>query len=565
MAPHSIIRRFLLGLALLSTSGLGWTAGGLSLPNQSTRTGGAAFAFGPTTDDAASAAFFNPAGLGALDEQHLSLGGSLLHLDYRIRGQGHYNPTQSADRDTVSGRQNVDPGTFAVVPDIYYARPLTDNVTFGIGLNSPIGFLQKFPDNWSGRYQATATYLLTQNLGPSLGWRVTPDLRLGVGVNIQYLFFKIKNDVDAGTRAEEQFDRDCPRIVNTTGSDVLGGVVDQLGLGNLVDGLIGGVPVEQVFCGTATTPGAIEPMGLAGDFDFENKFNVDDIGYGWNIGLQYDITPATRIGLHFRSKIDHNLTGEAKRDNGGNVAYARRFQDAQASSSGGEQLLLAAREAATGYTTGDTYESLVTLRALQNSNDQDVRVNLTTPETISAGIEHEFTDRLSVALNYEWTRWSRFDELRFHYTNEPRYYDEVFQAVAGRELRESERVDRRDNPTVQPLNYDDAARYGIGFDYRYSPKLSLRSGFAYTEAVVDGDTVTDRVRTPSGITRYYTVGATYRPREGTAIDIATGYTRIEGGGISQTNRASRTDNQFNGEFSDVEIVAVGLTLRQRFE
>lgn len=565
MAIGAIGGRTALGLALVAASGAASAAGGLSLPNQSTRSGGAAFAFGPTTDDAASAAFFNPAGLGALDQRHLSLGGSVLYLDYEIRGQGTYNPEQSADRDVVSGSQTVDPGTFAAVPDIYYAHPLSEDVTFGVGLNAPIGFLQKFPNDWSGRYQATSTYLITQNLGPSIGWQVTPNLRLGMGVNIQYLYFNIENEVDAGTRVEEQFDRDCAPIVNSTGSEALGGALEELGLGELVDGLIGGLPVDEVVCGTASTRGVIEPTGLAGDFDFENEFDLDDVGYGWNIGLQYEITPTTRIGLHFRSKIDHNLTGDANRDNGGNLDYARRLQDPETSASGGEQLLLGLREAVTGYTAGDTYPSLVTLRALQNSNDQNVRLDLTTPETFSAGLEHDVTERLSMALNYEWTRWSRFDELRFRYTSEPSYYDDVFREVIGRELRESERVDRRDNPTVQPLNFEDAARYGIGFDYRYSHSLSLRTGFAYAEAVVDEDTATDRIRTPSGITRYYTVGATYRLDDHTAIDLATGYTRIEGGGISQTNVATRTGNQFNGEFSDVEIFATGLTLRQRFD
>ena len=540
-------------------------AAGLTLPNQSVRSGGAAFAFGPTTDDNASAAFFNPAGLGGLEGRHLSLGGSLLYLDYDIKARGRYNPNQSRDKDIVPGSQRVSADTPAVVPDMYFSQALTDDVTFGIGVNVPVGFIQTLPKHWSGRYQGNDAYILTQNIGPALGWQVTDSFSVGAGVNIEYMFIKISNQVDTGTRLESQFDKDCPRVVNSTGSDALGGLVSDLGLGNLVDGLIGGLPAAQALCGGTNQPGLIEPRGLAGDFDFSNDFEVDDIGYGWNAGFQWQITPDTRLGVHYRSKIDHNLSGDADRGRESDVEYARRIQDPDASDSAELQALLAAREALTLNQAGDTYESLSTLRALQNSSDQSIRVRVTTPETVSVGLEHRFSPRWNVALNYEWTRWSRFDELRFRYTGEPEFYDDVFQEVAGRTLRPSERKDRRDNPTVQPLNFEDAARYGLGAAYQWSDKLTLRSGFAYAEAVVDADTVTDRLRTPSGITRFYTAGATYQVREDFAIDLSLGYTRIESGRISQTNVASRTLNQLNGEFEDVSIYATGLAMRWSYE
>lgn len=540
-------------------------AAGLSLPNQSTKSGGAAFAYGPTTHTDASAAFLNPAGLGGLQGMHISLGSSLLYLDYDIKGQGEYNPEQSRDRSIVPGQDRIKANTPGFAPDVYFAHSINDRWTFGIGLNAPFGFLQSLPVDSSARYQANDTFILTQNVGPSLGWQVTDTFSVGAGINIQYFFLKISNKVDTGTRLETQFDDDCPRIVNSTGSDALGGILGDLGLGTLINGVINGLPAADAICGSTNSPGLIEPRGLAGDFDFNNDFTVDDFGLGWNVGFQWQVTPATRVGLHYRSKIDHSLSGKAERDRGSDLEYARAIQDPSQSDSAGVQALLAAREATTLFQAGDTYESLSTLRALQNSNNQGVKVDVTTPESISLGLEHNFNLSWSVALNYEWTRWSRFDELRFNYTGEPEYFDDVFQQLIGRTLRPSERVDRRDNPTVQPLNFEDAARYGIGTNYVWSDRLQLRGGFAYTEAVVDSDTTTDRLRTPSGITRHYTLGATYALREHLAVDLAVGYSVIEGGGIQQVNLASRTLNEFNGEFSDIKIFATGLTLRWSYE
>lgn len=564
MEGPSTLRRILLLCVLVGVHHAAWAAGGLSLPFQSTPVTGAAFAFGPTIDDAASATFFNPAGLSALDRQHLNLGGVLLNLEYHITGRGIFNPKQTQERKIVSGPQTVEPGTLAAAPDLYYAHPLSDHLTFGAGLNVPFGFIQKFPNDWTGRYQATSTFLITQSLNLALGWEVSPKLRVGFGLNIQYFFMNISNRVDTGTKLEVLFDKRCPRVVNSTGSVLLGGILDQVGLANLVNGLIGGLPASEALCGTSTTTGLIEPTTLNGNFGFENEFVVDDIGFGFNVGVQYEITPDTRIGVAFRSQVKHTLTGKANRNNGGNLRLARRLADPQTSDSALLQPVLRLRETATGFAAGQTYPSLVILKALQNSNDQVVQVDLTTPETLSIGIEHDVTDRLTVAVNYEWTNWSTFDVLKFRYTSEPRFYDKVFRKVIGRELRPTERVDRRQNPTVLPLNFSDSKRYGIGFEYRYSENLILRSGFATATPVVTADTDTAGVRTPSGDYYYYTVGATYRLDPGAALDFALGYWQINGRRIKQKNVASGSFNLFRGKFTDVHALIVGLTLRQRF-
>lgn len=553
-------RRIFVAFFLLTLHSATWAAGGLSLPFQSTRVTGAAFAFGPTIDDAASATFYNPAGLGALDRPHLNIGGTLLNLEYNISGRGIFNPQQTQTRQIVSGSRNVEPGTVAFVPDLYYAHPLSEHVTFGVGLNVPFGFIQKFPNHWTGRYQATSTFLITQNLGLGLGWEITPELRVGFGVNIQYFFMNISNRVDTGTKLEVLFDKRCPRIVNSTGAVLLGGLLDQLGLADTFTNVSRQSPAAEALCGTSSTRGLIEPTELNGDFGFENEFVLDDIGFGFNVGIQYEITPDTRIGIAYRSPIEHTLTGEANRQNGGNLRLARRL--AQSNDTRRLQLLLKARSALTS--NGQTYPSLVILKALQNSNDQQVRVDLTTPGSLNIGIEHDITERLTVALNYEWTNWSTFDVLKFHYTSEPRFYDDVFRKVIGRELRPAERVDRRQNPTVLPLNFQDASRYGIGFEYQYNDDLILRWGFAMATPVVTEGAKTPGVRVPSGDTYFYTLGATYRLNPGAAIDFSLGYWRISGREIKQTNAASGSFNVFKGKISDVHTLVVGFTLRRRF-
>jgi long-chain fatty acid transport protein len=95
--------------------------------------------------------------------------------------------------------------------------------------------------------------------------------------------------------------------------------------------------------------------------DAEVELEGDDWGYGYNIGLLYQFTDQTRVGLSYRSKISHTLEGDG------------------------------------------------TLDAL--SVEEDISADLDLPETVSLAIHHEINDKWAVMADATWTRWSRFEEL----------------------------------------------------------------------------------------------------------------------------------------------------------
>lgn len=96
-----------------------------------------------------------------------------------------------------------------------------------------------------------------------------------------------------------------------------------------------------------------------------SKVKGDDWGFGYNLGAIYEITPDTRIGLAYRSKVDQNLEGDV------------RF-----SISGGPT---------------------------PNGN---VTAETTLPETLSLSSFTHLNDRWDLLADVTWTRWSRFRELR---------------------------------------------------------------------------------------------------------------------------------------------------------
>jgi long-chain fatty acid transport protein len=90
----------------------------------------------------------------------------------------------------------------------------------------------------------------------------------------------------------------------------------------------------------------------------------DDWGFGYNLGAIYQITPDTRLGLAYRSKVDQHLKGDV------------RF-----STSGG---------------------------ATPNS---DVNAEVTLPETLSLSSFTRLDETWDLLADVTWTRWSRFREL----------------------------------------------------------------------------------------------------------------------------------------------------------
>ncbi|MBK8326333.1 MAG: outer membrane protein transport protein [Moraxellaceae bacterium] len=45
------------------------------------------------------------------------------------------------------------------------------------------------------------------------------------------------------------------------------------------------------------------------------EVNGDDISYGYNVGVLWQVMPQTRIGFDYRSKTDYNLEGTSEVNN----------------------------------------------------------------------------------------------------------------------------------------------------------------------------------------------------------------------------------------------------------
>jgi long-chain fatty acid transport protein len=87
---------------------------------------------------------------------------------------------------------SADIGTSAVVPSSYSTCQLTDNLYAGLGMNAPFGLATK-PDNlgWAGSPIAITSKIFSFDINPTLAYKLTPELTIGVGLQIEYLSLRL--------------------------------------------------------------------------------------------------------------------------------------------------------------------------------------------------------------------------------------------------------------------------------------------------------------------------------------------------------------------------------------
>ncbi len=213
------------------------------------RAGGAAIA-----EDAATN-FYNAAGLTRVDHQQLIV---LAMVPYTHQ---YYNGTMSNPGTTVPlgggffinspifSTGHTSTSTAAVLPYFHYTIPINNRWHFGVSLLSLYGLGINYPINSIVRYEVNRAYDKSYDLSPSLAFRINPKLSVGIGVDIVYFGLSERNAV-----------RTQPLTTNDS------------------------ILLNQA---SAITP-------------------------GWHAGILYEFTPATRVGLSYRSQIITHLSGSSK-------------------------------------------------------------------------------------------------------------------------------------------------------------------------------------------------------------------------------------------------------------
>jgi long-chain fatty acid transport protein len=334
--------------------------GGFAVIENSASGLGSAYASGGAAAEDASTVWFNPASMTLLKGQNVAAALHFVAPSADFTNEG----STFADGSPLNG-PNSNSDVTAWIPTFYYTGQINDNLFAGISVNAPFGLITQYDDNWVGRYQAVKSDLKTININPAVAYKIDEHWSVGGGVSLQLLNITLSSAIDFGS----------------------------MGFG---------------------TPGYNDGFAtIKGD-------NYNSIGYGWNVGVLYNLDEKTRFTLAYRSGIHQHVDGTA---------------DFSVPAS-------AAPILSTGAFTDTTASADVTL-----------------PASASLSAYHSY-ERFDLMADLTWTQWSVFKELRIKYGN----------------------PNQPDSVTTE--DYRDQWRAALGGRYHVNKALLLRAGIAYDQSAV---------------------------------------------------------------------------------
>jgi long-chain fatty acid transport protein len=223
------------------------SAAGFQVSEHSASGLGRAFAGEAAVADNASVLARNPAAMSRFKQAEFTIVGSYVAPDVNIEGVSDGSPYNGNDPSRLNADDIVHS---AFVPATYFIQPINDKFAVGVGLFSTYGVATEFEKDYAAGTGAGTTDLMTFNINPSISFKATEQLSLGLGLNATY--------------------------------------------------------------GTATVDRYLGDTSIAGGNPSDSYFAMegDTWGFGWNAGLLFEINENNRIGLAYRSQVDMDFEGE---------------------------------------------------------------------------------------------------------------------------------------------------------------------------------------------------------------------------------------------------------------
>jgi len=327
---------------------------------------------------------------------------------------------------------NSDGGTDGYVPNAYLAWRVTKDFSIGLGIGAPFGLMTQYDSPWQGGAQSEKFQIKTINVNPSVAWRANDWLSIGGGVSYQTI------------------DAEYARLVSVS---------------------------SLAFAGTTAT------------------LKLNDTAWGWNVGALFTLSPATKIGVSYRSTVKYETTG--------NVALSGPVAP--------------------------------TANALFGASS-DVKAAVKLPDTFILSGTQKLGDQWELLGDVSWTGWSSIPKIDIIRTS----------GIASGTL-------------AQTLNTDfrNTWRVAVGANYKLSDAWKLKFGIAYDETPVKGAT-TRLVSLPDNNRTWLSIGTQWKPAKNTTLDVGATYLLLKDAQINNNqsvavvdvSTAAQNRGTVNGTYSD---------------
>jgi len=197
-----------------------------------------------------------------------------------------------------------DGGGWGFIPNGYLSWALNKDLYVGVGVGAPFGLKTEYDNPWVGAAQSTMFDVKTYNINPSVAYRVNDSVSVGAGVSWQ--------------RLEAEYLRQVAVVSSVTSASPLA-------------------------------------LNLTGD------------SVGWNVGALFAVSPATKVGVSYRSKVKYDLSGDIK-------------------------------------ITGQS-------AALNASRSSNAKADLELPDMFILSGTHQLSDKVQLLGDVSWTGWSSIQKL----------------------------------------------------------------------------------------------------------------------------------------------------------
>lgn len=367
-------------------------ASGFALREQSAEGVGDAFAGQSAKAYNASTVFYNPAGMTNLDANEFAGTTTWIAPVSQFKGS-NTNPVGG----TVSGRDDLNAIKSAAIGSAFGVWNASPKWKFGLSVATPFGMRSDYKVDWVGRYQALASDVTDVETSLVAAYKIDDHWSVGGGPRVDYLKARLSQAIN----------------FNALGQ--------QTAAKYLAAAAAGQIPVAAAQAAAQTAASWGDGLG---------KVEGDDLGVGYNLGALYNVDQATRIGLDYRSRSSHTLSGTVNNQTPSTLALA-----------------------------GTTANAFI---------NQNATAKITLPDSLNLGGYHEIDSRWAVLSSVEWTHWGLFKQLNVVGANG--------QAISS-----------------TPENWQDTWFVSLGTNFKADDKWTLHGGVAFDQSPVKDQYRTARI------------------------------------------------------------------------
>jgi long-chain fatty acid transport protein len=301
-----------------------------------------------------------------------------------------FNGSATVLGTAIPGNNGGNGGQFTGIPHLYGVFTINDRLKAGLAITAPFGNTVNYDPNWAGRYVGVKTAALSVDINPNLAYRVNDWLSVGGGISAQW--FKLE--------------------ASST--------------------------IAQFLILGPTAPDAVY------------LFKGDDWAFGYNLGLLAEPSADTRIGLTYRSKVEHNPKGTLN------------------------------------FTGASPLLGLISGPATAH--------DLNLPATIGLSLTRDVTPSWSLGADIQFNQWSSLKQITITSANAPvvnvEGYEDSWMVSLGAAYRADDRLTLRGGlawdqtpvgDNVRTVGVPDADRYvvGLGFGYRLTDSTSVDGAYSH--------------------------------------------------------------------------------------